>query len=233
MKVNIYQEITNKIIEQLEKGAKAEYVCFWKMYNKEETITNEEGTQEKKIITIPNLKYYQVFHEDDIIGYVKPNKKETETIKPIEKADKIIFDYIIRSKVHFQFDKLSQSAYYSPGLDEVVVPNIKQYTQVEEYYSTIFHELTHSTGIRIRLNRGLEQCVAFGSEDYSKEELIAEIGSAMITNTCGIESNKSFRNNIAYIQEWLRVLKGDNKIIVSAASKAEKAVKYILSGEKD
>lgn len=69
---------------------------------------------------------------------------------------------------------------------------------------------------------------AFGSETYSKEELVAELGSATILNTLGIETTKTFRNSTAYIQNWLQVLKNDNKFIVSAASKAEKAVALIL-----
>lgn len=71
--------------------------------------------------------------------------------------------------------------------------------------------------------------VAFGSDDYSKEELIAELGSTNILNMLGLETTNSFRNSTAYIQSWLRVLKNDVKFIVSASSKAEKAVKYILN----
>ncbi len=73
--------------------------------------------------------------------------------------------------------------------------------------------------------------VAFGSEEYSKEELVAEIGSASIMNNLGLETVHSFRNSSAYIQSWLKVLRNDNKFIVSASSKAEKAVKYILEIE--
>lgn len=69
---------------------------------------------------------------------------------------------------------------------------------------------------------------AFGTETYSKEELIAEIGSASLMNMLDIETRKSFRNSAAYIQNWLQVLKNDNKFIVSAAGKAEKAVNYII-----
>lgn len=82
-----------------------------------------------------------------------------------------------------------------------------------------------------RCNRAEERkgkLVAFGSNEYSKEELVAEIGSANLMNIIGIESQKSFRNNAAYIQNWLSVLRNDVKFIVSASSKAEKAVKHIL-----
>ncbi len=74
-----------------------------------------------------------------------------------------------------------------------------------------------------------DKLVAFGSKDYSKEELVAEIGSANLMNIIGIETDKSFKNPSAYIQNWLSVLKNDVKYIVSASSKAEKAVEYILN----
>ena len=101
----------------------------------------------------------------------------------------------------------------------------EQYKYINEYYSTTFHELTHSTGHKNRLDRlhtGAD--AAFGSETYSKEEL----GSASLMNLLGIETIKTFRNSAAYIQSWLKVLKSDNKFIVSASSKAEKAVNYII-----
>ena len=102
-----------------------------------------------------------------------------------------------------------------------------QFAATAEYYSTAFHELTHSTGHKSRLDR-LNRVAAFGSEDYSKEELIAEIGAAALVNHTGLETPDSFRNNAAYIQNWLQVLKDDKRFIVSAAGKAEKAVNLIL-----
>ena len=78
----------------------------------------------------------------------------------------------------------------------------------------------------------LTELAAFGSEKYSKEELVAELGAAMLVNNCGIESERSFRNSAGYIQGWLEALNNDQRLIVSAASRAEKAVKYILTGEK-
>lgn len=123
----------------------------------------------------------------------------------------------------------SNRAYYRPSDDSVVVPLKEQYKNINEYYSTIFHELTHSTGHKNRLNRLQTGAVAaFGSETYSKEELVAEIGSASLMNLLGIETPKTFRNSAAYIQSWLKVLKNDNKFIVSASSKAEKAVNFII-----
>lgn len=124
---------------------------------------------------------------------------------------------------------LSNNAYYQPSTDSIVVPMKQQFQVVNEYYSTTFHEITHSTGHKTRLDRlQTGQIAAFGSEEYSKEELVAEIGSATLMNLLGIETVKTFRNTTAYIQSWLNVLKNDNKFIVSASSKAEKAVNFII-----
>jgi len=97
-----------------------------------------------------------------------------------------------------------------------------------EYFSTAFHELVHSTGHKSRLDR-LEKTAFFGTEAYSKEELIAEIGAAALVNHSGLETSHSLRNSAAYIQNWLQVLKDDKRFIVSAAGKAEKAVNLILN----
>ena len=120
-----------------------------------------------------------------------------------------------------------QAIPYRPSTDEVVLPIRKQFMSTTEYYSTVFHELTHSTGHASRLNR-LTQAAFFGSEDYSKEELVAEIGAAALVNHVGLETSNSIRNSAAYIQNWLKVLRDDKRFIVSASGRAEKAVNLIL-----
>lgn len=207
----------------IRKGEKSEIIVFWKVLEVEEE--NEKGQKEKK--SIPLLKYINVFHISQVKG-VKPLENPFTEVTPIEEADKVIIDYVTREHITFK-ELASNKAYYSPSRDCVVVPLKEQYQHINEYYATTFHELTHSTGHKSRLNR-LETgtVAAFGSETYSKEELVAELGSATILNTLGIETTKTFRNSTAYIQNWLQVLKNDNKFIVSAASKAEKAVALIL-----
>ena len=208
----------------VRKGEKSEIVVFWKIYQKEEA--NEE-TGEKEVRKIPVLKYYNVFHISQVEG-VKPLEVPFKEVEPIEEAEKIITMYVEREHIDFN-ECASNEAYYSPLQDKVVVPMKEQYNLVNEYYSTTFHELTHSTGHKNRLDRLETGAVAsFGSETYSKEELVAEIGSATLMNVTGIETPKTFKNSTAYIQNWLQVLKNDNKFIVSASSKAEKAVNFII-----
>jgi len=279
MAFNIYQEITNRIIEQLEngyipwlkpwsgvkegafnritkkpysllnqmllkhdgeyasfkqwtnlggkikKGEKAEIVVFWKVLHKEET--NQQGEKVDKFI--PMLRYINVFHISQVEGVEPLNKDELKVNQPIEEAEKIKREYVEREHFLIQ-ERITNEAFYSPLRDFIQVPCKEQYNDVIDFYATLFHEMVHSTGHMSRLNRFDEhsKLAAFGSEDYSKEELIAEIGSATLMNVVGIETEKTFKNSAAYIQSWLRVLKNDNKFIVSASSKAEKAVKYIL-----
>ncbi|MCC8051020.1 MAG: ssDNA-binding domain-containing protein [Clostridiales bacterium] len=207
----------------IRKGEKSEIVVFWKLQKYEEE--DESGEKVEKII--PLLRYYNVFHISQVDG-VEPLKEELHEVEPIEEADRIITEYTSREHLTFK-ECQSDKAYYSPSQDMVVVPMKEQFQIIEEYYSTTFHELTHSTGHKSRLDRFTDgRAAAFGSETYSKEELVAEIGAASILNRLGIETEKSFRNSAAYVQSWLRVLQNDNKFIVSAASKAEKAVEYIM-----
>ena len=156
--------------------------------------------------------------------------KHTESLPQIannsERADSIIQDYLAREGVKLSH-KAGDRAFYSPSTDSITLPMLNQFSETAEYYSTAFHELTHSTGHASRLNR-LDKTAFFGSEAYSKEELVAEIGAAALVNASGLETTKSLRNNAAYIQNWLTVLKNDKRFIVSAAGKAEKAVNLIL-----
>lgn len=210
----------------IRKGEKSEIVVFWKMYPIKEK--QDDGTEIVK--TIPLLKYINVFHISQVDGVEPLKQKVTHDIEPIEKAEKILNDYWNRENITIEHVK-GDKAFYSPMFDKIQLPLFEQFKQSEEYYSTAFHESVHSTMKTSRCNRQEDRkgkVVSFGSEEYSKEELVAEVGSAQLMNIVGIETTKSFRNSTAYIQSWLKVLRNDNKFIVSASSKAEKAVNYIL-----
>lgn len=210
----------------IRKGEKSEIVVFWKMYPIKEK--QDDGTEIIK--TIPLLKYINVFHISQVDGVEPLKQKVTHDIEPIDKAEKILNDYWNRENITIEHVK-GDKAFYSPMFDKIQLPLFEQFKQSEEYYSTAFHESIHSTMKTSRCNRQEDRkgkVVSFGSEEYSKEELVAEVGSAQLMNIVGLETTKSFRNSTAYIQSWLKVLRNDNKFIVSASSKAEKAVNYIL-----
>lgn len=211
----------------VRKGEKSEIVCFWKIQPVEEE--QEDGT--KVVKQIPLLRYYNVFHISQVDGVEPLQEKDIDNdIAPIEKAENVLHDYWTRENIKVEH-KAGNRAYYSPTLDMICLPLFEQFTDSNEYYSTAFHECIHSTMKENRCNRAEDRKgknVAFGSQEYSREELCAEIGSATILNIIGIETKNSFTNSAAYIQNWLSVLRNDVKFVVAASSKAEKAVKYIL-----
>jgi len=218
----------------IKKGEKAGMIVFWKFLDsakRDDDGNVVHGTDGKPIMeSVPFLRYYNVFHIDQCEG-IQPRFAEApspgEHLSPDDAADRIVEDYINRSSVKLIIQR-SDRAFYSPTTDSVTVPELAQYTCISEYYSTLFHELTHSTGHVSRLNR-LSKEASFGSEAYSKEELIAELGAAFLVNHVGLETDGSFRNSAGYIQSWLKALKDDKRLIVSAAGKADKAVAMILN----
>lgn len=206
----------------VKKGAKSKVVVFWTILQKE----NENGEQE----SIPFLKYSRVFHLDDCEG-VKAKYIKNEPLKDnqtIEKAQSILDGYINRESIKLEHSE-EGGAYYRPSADMIHLPKIGQFTSSEAYYDTAFHECVHSTGAEKRLNRtGITGWAHFGSEVYSKEELIAEIGACTIVHMLGMETKSTFRNNAAYIQNWLKVLKNDKRLLVTASTAASKAVNFIM-----
>ena len=215
----------------VRKGEKSRFVVFWKLLEVKDKDTDE-------ITIIPILKYYNVFHIDQCKN-INPrwrisevdNTEPGNNLLPDDKAEQVILDYIDRSGVSFKPCR-SDRAYYSPSTDTIVVPELSQYSEIGEYYSSAFHEIVHLTGATKRLNRLRGDAAYQGyHETYSTEELVAEIGLAFLCNHCGVETADSFRNSTAYINGWVKALRSDKRLIVSAAGKAEKAVNYILGKE--
>ena len=211
----------------VRRGEKSKTIVFWKPF---ETVDADTG----EIETHFYLRHYSVFHLSQCEG-IRPRWNITahSDLQPDAVAEGIIRDYVDRSGVRFIATE-SGEAFYRPATDEVVVPCIGQYQEAAEYYSTTMHEIVHSTGHPARLNR-IANTASFGSDEYSKEELVAELGSAFLVNHCGLETPSSFTNSAAYIQGWLKALKNDKRLLISAAGAAEKAVSLILGkeGEED
>lgn len=207
---------------KVKAGEKASMVVFYKLHIVEEEVNGE--IVKKKI---PTLKYYYVFNiANQVEGLEEKHniKGKYKGAEPISECENLIESYTRREGIKIY---PGPQALYNQTGDYIVLPKKKAFIDTPEYYSTAFHEIAHSTGHEKRLNRGLGKS-AFGDSDYSAEELVAEITSAAILNTVGIETPGSMRNNIAYIQNWLGALKNDKRMVVFATGRAEKAYNMIM-----
>lgn len=205
----------------VRRGEKSTLVCFWKCgeFAKENALTGE--VENKKSVL---LRYYHLFNTEQCDGLEDICVDGWKPVNPIDECESIVNRMSNRPRI----DRNSR-AFYSPSADIVGIPSRNCFDSAEHYYTTLFHELVHSTGHALRLHRfGESQSdQQFGSESYSAEELVAEIGAAMLAGIVGI-SPATLANSASYLQSWINRLKSDSRLIISAASQAQKAVDYIL-----
>lgn len=212
---------------QVRKGEKASLVVFWKQF---ETMQQTEGGELKKVRRMfARLSY--AFNVSQVEGYEMPAPREPSVIDRHEAAEAVIKATGATIK-----EGGSAQAFYVPSMDYIQLPlrgdfvGSKTSTAQEAFYSTAFHELTHWTGHKDRLDRQLT--TRFNTEAYAAEELIAELGAAFLCAHVGISQSPRL-DHAQYINNWLRILKGDNKAIFTAASQAEKAMSFILGESKE
>jgi antirestriction protein ArdC len=215
-----YNQAT-KLGGRIRKGEKSSPVIFWNIGDERETTT-QDGTKETSRPFL--LRYYSVFNLSQAEGIDIPASllQATRTNDPIETCEQLVKN-MPDSPAFEQSDK----AWYSPSNDVVGMPARGLFHSSEEYYATVFHELAHSTGHAKRLHReNFDNPLSFGSESYSKEELIAEMTAAMLCGMAGIEE-RILENSAAYLKTWIARLKSDSRLLVSAASHAQKAADFI------
>lgn len=212
----------------LRKGSKSEIVVYWVWYKQKkngEVVLDKNGNEKKYAKPL----YYRVFNINDVEGLepkfiLKQNKEES-----IKEAEEVIKDYSERESVTIKEITGENRAFYSIGKDQVTIPDRKQFFSIEEFYRVLFHELIHSTGDSNRLKRfGIGESHLFGSESYSKEELVAEIGSNFLIASVGLEYEENLDNSIAYLKSWYKNIKEDPNLIISASQQAQKASDLVL-----
>ncbi len=207
-------------------GQRRTLVTFWRVgsFKKLNAATNELETKRHFL-----LRYYQVFNvEQTTLATTLGLGGQAARTPDIGKCDAIVAEMPQRPQI-----VQDHRAWYRPSTDQVGMPSRTAFDSQEAYFSTLFHELTHSTGHASRVGReGIEQLNTFGSESYSKEELVAELGAAMLGAVAGI-SPRVVGNSAAYLKTWIEVLKGDSKLIISAASSAQRAADFILGVKFD
>jgi antirestriction protein ArdC len=206
----------------VRKGEHALPVVFWKLRDVEGK-GKEDGQKPTK--RAPLLRYYKVFNVEQCES-VKPSllpKLQTDEFQPLEQCDRLVARMPKRPNIVHG----GAHASYCPLQDKVTMPKAVLFDSPEFYYSTLFHELTHATGHASRLSRtGITEPAGFGSDPYSREELVAEMGAAFLCGHCGIE-NRTIEESAGYIQGWLDRLRNDRKLVVHAAAQAQKACDFI------
>ncbi|WP_215907816.1 ArdC family protein [Geomesophilobacter sediminis] len=210
----------------VRKGEKSTPVVFWKWMDRKDADADGIGSEDGKGGKVPLLRFYNVFNLEQVSGIEAPKTEEiVNAFTPIERAEQIVAGMPYRPEIKHG----GNVAAYSPILDYVKMPRPEAFLSPEEYYSTLFHELSHSTGHASRVGRkGILEPSYFGSHAYSKEELCCEMSAAFLCGHAGIEQ-KTLENSAAYIQGWLKSLRNDRTLLVHAAAQAQKASDYILN----
>lgn len=204
---------------QVRKGEKSTMGIYWATRKKTDKETGEEIDG---LLMIPCA--FHVFSADQVDGYTGTHESLKDR-KPVEKhreADRIVkaTGAAIR---HQQQDR----AFYAPASDYIGMPDKRQFSSREDYYSVLLHELTHWTGHKSRLNRFDTVSGSHDREEYAKEELVAEIGAAFLLARCGL-SVQPREDHAEYLACWIKHCKSDPRAFYNAATKAQKAVDFIL-----
>jgi antirestriction protein ArdC len=208
----------------IRKGEKAAPVVFW-------STVEHPDEESGKVERVPFMRYYSAFNVaqcDDLPVEIVNAAADApgNPFAPIVACERVVEGMPNRPTIRHGF----QGAFYVPIADEVRMPDRPQFDKPEGYYATLFHELGHSTGHTSRLNRkGIaESGAAFGSDTYGREELVAEMTSAYLCGFTGIEP-ATIENAAAYVAGWLKAIRQDARLVVTAAAQAQRAADYILA----
>jgi antirestriction protein ArdC len=210
-----------KLNAHLNKDSKSTAIFYYEI--KQTEIENKD-TGEKEIRTHPILRCYNVFNIEQT-NITIPQDESKQDLKPIEKCELIINNYKDKPII-----EIGLNPCYIPKDDKIKIPSKNDFIGIEEYYSTIYHELSHSTGHEKRLKReGIINATTFKTDLYSKEEVIAELSTAFLCSNAGIENN-TLNNSTAYIQGWIQNLKEDKTFLFKVIKDAQKSADYIIKG---
>ena len=177
------------------------------------------------------LRKFRVFNADQADGLPGRFHPEPGQEHPIAGPQAVLDAYVSQPGAPRLSHDVQGQAYYNPAADEIHLPPIAGHRSPEHYYATAYHEAAHSTGHASRLNRtGItSQDAAFGSCEYGKEELVAQMTASMLCAETGIDTDEIFQNSAAYIGGWLQTIKGGPRMVISAAAAAQRATDMITA----
>ena len=207
----------------IKKGSKATQIIFFSPVEKHESkeAKKKEDLEKDKKNVYWVARAFSVFNLDQTEGLEHLNTKDKKKkINSIKEADK----FVKKLNITIKHDALNQ-AYYTPLFDHINLPKKDTFKTKERYYATLFHEIVHWTGGPKRLKRIKLEKQEFGSTEYAKEELVAEIGASFMCARFGIPYQTQ---HTSYIRDWIKVLKNDKKLIFKAAAKAQKACDFLM-----
>jgi antirestriction protein ArdC len=208
----------------VRKGEKGTVVVYWSLFKKKE----KQADGSVKEARIPVLRYSTVFNVEQCDGLdakVPPAPVQTVAFGAKHDLAEILLD-LWKNKPTIS-EGNGDRACYTPFLDRIEMPERTRFESLDAFYQTLFHEAIHATGHESRINRwkkGSDQ-FQFGSESYSEEELIAEIGGCFLQQVAGLDIQTD--NSAAYLRNWASKLRGDKRLIIRAASAAQKAADLV------
>lgn len=203
----------------IKKGEK-QTICEKWIFTKKEKYMDEDGQEKVREVELekPMVSYFGVFNAEQIKDFPPLVQQENQELS---ETMKIGMDCICSSECRI-IECAQPEAYYAPGLDKIVLPLRQMFKDEESYVATVLHEMVHSTGHHSRLNRNIEN--PFGSIEYAKEELRAELGSMFLKSDLGLSmQGEHFQDHSNYLKSWISVLEDDYNELFRAASDAERA----------
>ena len=212
----------------IKKGEKSTPVIYYKLFDRHDEAGNAIIRGDGHAARVPFIRWANVFNLDQTEGITPPAITNGQrTGQSLDKAAEIVASAKLCPIHHTGF-----AALYSPQDDIIRMPPRSSFRSPEDYHLTLFHEMTHATGHSSRLDReGITQPAKFGSERYSKEELIAELGAAFLSNEAGTLTSLQFENSSAYLGSWIQKFQNDPRMIISAASQAQRSADFVLGIE--
>jgi antirestriction protein ArdC len=211
---------------RVRKGEHGTPIVFYKQLPERATKDEEATSEDERVPFV--LCHYTVFNVEQCDGLTLPEISQPAIAPEIDEdelCESIVTGWENRPALYLNCPSECR-AYYRPSTDSVHMPARSRFVDAPHHYSTLFHELVHSTGHESRLHRIFGD--RFGDELDSKEELVAEMGAAFLCAIAGIADERIDRNTTAYIQNWIAALEADNRLIVHAAANAQRSVDLIL-----
>lgn len=202
--------------QPIKRGSEGQPIILFKPFKVSKVENNE--VKEKMV---PMMRVFQVFNRDVVEGLPKEVIPDEEENK-LEEVEGVVRNHKIDVKNGYD------NACFIPSQDVIHMPKISDFRSTEDYYATLLHEMTHWTGHKSRLDRDMS--TNFGGSSYAFEELVAELGSAMLCNNFNIEGKLQ---HTEYIASWLKALNDDEKAILKASAKAQKAFDYLIGDNNE